>query len=322
LLRRLRNTFAGSGNREFASSKEKKKEYFTIVILPGPNSKVRKFSISKTLLKHAGLAVLAVLFLSIGMFGEYFHMRGQVVELGMLRSETSQQREQIKAFAGNIVDMKGQLARLKDMSDRLRSAAGVGGRRGQQVLGIGGTHEMSPASLDELGKKTHKELIEQMSQELGDLKKEAADQEAGMKRLTEYFEHRNSILACTPSIWPVRGFITSEFGYRNSPLYGSRQFHEGIDIANQIGTPVVAAANGTVTEAGYSSGYGRYVKVQHGYGIVTLYGHMSKTCVSAGQMVKKGEVIGNVGNTGSSTGPHLHYEVWQNGVPTNPRRYI
>jgi murein DD-endopeptidase MepM/ murein hydrolase activator NlpD len=321
LLRRLRDTFAGSGNREFASNKVKKKEYFTIVILPGPNSKVRKFSISKTLLKQAGLAALAVLVVSIGMFGEYFHMRGQVWELGMLRSETTQQREQIKAFAGNIVDMKGQLARMKDMSDRLRAAAGVG-RKGQQVLGVGGTSEMSPASLDELGKKTHKEMLEQMSQELGDLRKEAADQEAGMKRLTEYFEHKNSIFACTPSIWPVRGFITSEFGYRTSPLYGTRQFHEGLDIANQVGTPVMATANGTVTESGYSSGYGRYIKVQHGYGMVTLYGHLSKSCVSAGERVKKGEVIGNVGNTGSSTGPHLHYEVWQNGVPTNPRKYI
>jgi murein DD-endopeptidase MepM/ murein hydrolase activator NlpD len=161
-----------------------------------------------------------------------------------------------------------------------------------------------------------------MSQELDTLKSEAARQESGMKRLTEYFEHRNSILSSTPSIWPVRGFITSEFGRRTSPIYGTQQFHQGLDIANATGTPVVAPANGTIAEAGYSSGYGRYIKIQHGYGMVTLYGHLSKSLVHGGQRVKKGERIGNVGNTGSSTGPHLHYEVLINGVPTNPRRYI
>ena len=304
------------------SSSTKKREYFTIVILPGPNSKVHKFSISKTLLRNAGITALLALVLSLGMFGEYFHMRGLVWELDTLRSETRQQKEQLRQFAGSIVDMKGQMARLKDLSERLSSAASAGGRKGRQILGIGGSGEMSAVNLDELGKKTQKEMMEQMSQELEALKGEAAGQEQDMRKLIAYFENRNSVLASTPSIWPVRGFVTSDFGYRVSPIYGTRQFHQGLDIANDVGTPVQAAANGTVSEAGYSTGYGRYVKVQHGYGMVTLYGHLSKACVRDGQRVRKGEIIGNVGNTGSSTGPHLHYEVWVNGVPTNPRKYI
>lgn len=319
MLKRLSEYFA-SLKKNYSSGK---KEYFTIVILPGPNSRVRKYSISKTFLKNTGIAALAVILVSTVMFGEYFHMRGKVWELDTLRSQTRQQSEQLKQFAGNIVDMKSQMARLTALSDRLSSVASVGGRnRKQQFLGIGGTPEMSTVNLDELGKKTHKEQLEQMSQELDTLKSEAARQESGMKRLTEYFEHRNSILSSTPSIWPVRGFITSEFGRRTSPIYGTQQFHQGLDIANATGTPVVAPANGTIAEAGYSSGYGRYIKIQHGYGMVTLYGHLSKSLVHGGQRVKKGERIGNVGNTGSSTGPHLHYEVLINGVPTNPRRYI
>ena len=319
MLKRLLEYFARLKKNYTAG----KKEYFTIVILPGPNSKVRKFSISKTLLKNTGMAVLAGILVSTVMFGEYFHMRGKVWELDSLRSQTRQQGEQLKQFAGNIVDMKSQMAQLKSLSDRLNSVANVGGRdRKQQFLGIGGTPEMSTVNLDELGKKTHKEQLEQMSQELDALKNEAARQESGMKRLTEYFEHRNSILSSTPDIWPVRGFITSEFGKRTSPIYGTQQFHQGLDIANAIGTPVVAPANGTVAETGYNAGYGRYIKIQHGYGMVTLYGHLSKVDVRGGQRVKKGELIGNIGNTGSSTGPHLHYEVWINGVPSNPRRYI
>lgn len=304
------------------SSSSKQKEYFTIVILPGPNSRVHKFSISKTFLRNAGITIVLATIVSFCMFGEYFHMRGKVWELDMLRYETVQQKEQLKQFAGSIIDMKGQMARLKDLSERLSSAANIGGRKGQQILGIGGTPEISPASLDEFGKKSHSEMMREMSQELENLKNDAAEQEAGMNKLMGYFERRNSVLACTPSIWPVKGFITSEFGYRTSPIYGTRQFHQGIDIANDIGTPIMSAADGVVSETGYSSGYGQFVKIQHGYGMATLYAHLSKTKVRDGQSVKKGEMIGCVGITGSSTGPHLHYEVWVNGVPVNPRRYI
>lgn len=304
-------------------SKHKKKEYFTVMILPGPNSKVRKFSISKTLLRNLGIALLVATGVTTVMMGEYFHMQGQVWELDTLRTQTVEQRQQIETFASNIVDMKGQMARLQEMSDKIKTLAKVGGRgKSEQRLGIGGTSEMSALNIDELGKKTHKELMDQMSEELDGLKAAAAEQEAGMKKLTEFLERRNSVLSATPSIWPVRGFITSSFGYRKSPIYGTRQFHEGLDIANNIGTPVHAPANGTVAEVGYQTGYGRYIKIQHGYGMSTVYGHLSKANVKAGQRVSKGDTIGAVGNTGSSTGPHLHYEVRVNGVPRNPKGYL
>jgi hypothetical protein len=305
------------------SASPKKEEYFTIMILPGPNSKVRKFSISKTLLRNAGLSLLAGLVVSTLMFGEYVHMRGKVWELDSLRTETSRQRVQIEQFAGSIVDMKGQLARLQEVSERLRTLANPGGHvKEQQKLGIGGTSEMSSINLSELGQKTHKEMMDQMGHELEGMKAAAAEQEATMQKLSDFLEHRNSVIASTPGIWPVHGFITSNFGYRMSPIYGTRQFHEGIDIANRIGAPVEATANGTVVGLGYQTGYGKFVKVQHGYGISTLYGHLSDTAVKEGQRVKRGEVVGYVGNTGNSTGPHLHYEVRVNGVPTNPLGYL
>jgi len=303
-------------------ARPRQKEYFTIMILPGPNSRVHKFSISKTLLKNIGIALLAVTVISAAMLANYFHMQGQVWELASLRAESMQHKQELKQFASSIVDMKGQMSRLKELDERLRSLAHMGGGEKDQRLGIGGSKEMSTINLDELGNKTHKEMMEQMSQELDNLKGDAAKQELSMKRLTDFFEHRNSVLGATPDIWPVRGFITSEFGRRNSPIYGTTQFHEGLDIGNGIGTPVVAPANGTVTEAGYQSGYGRYIKIAHGYGMETLFGHLSESMVITGQRVKKGETIGKVGNTGSSTGPHLHYEVRVNGVPVNPRKYL
>ena len=318
MLERLKEIFVGRQG----SRLKKQKEYFTIVILPGPNSRVRRYSFSKTLLRNLGYAALAVCVISFGMFGEYFHMCGEVWELHSLRSESAQQKKQLMAFAGSIVDMKAQMAGLEALSDRLSQAAGLGGKK-QQFLGIGGTPEMSTLNLDELGRKTHQEMMEQMSQELEGLKADASKQKVSMAKLSEYFEHRNSILASTPSVWPVHGFVTSEFGPRRSPIYGTAQFHEGLDIANAVGTPVLAPANGTVVEAGYSAGgYGQFVKIQHGYGLTTLYGHLSKVLVHEGQRLNRGDRIGLIGDTGNSTGPHLHYEVWVNGVPVNPRKYI
>ena len=123
----------------------------------------------------------------------------------------------------------------------------------------------------------------------------------------------------TPSIWPTTGVITSDFGIRVDPVYGGQAYHEGIDIADDYGTQVVATAAGTVTFAGPTDGgYGNLVEIDHGNGIVTRYGHNSVVLVSPGQQVRQGDVISLMGSTGKSTGSHLHYEVDVNGTPVDP----
>ncbi len=123
--------------------------------------------------------------------------------------------------------------------------------------------------------------------------------------------------ASVPTLWPTRGFLTSRFGAGR----GNR-LHDGIDIAGRPGTPIVAPGDGMVTFTGYKGGYGNTLKLDHGYGIMTLHGHCSKIFVQEGDRVKRGEVIAAVGNTGYSTGPHLHYEVHIDGAPVNPMRYL
>jgi len=300
----------------------KKQEYFTIMILPGPNSRVRKYSVSKTRLKNVAIFIVVAAFISTGMLIQYFHMQGQVCELNSLRAETVQHREELKQFASSIVDFKSQMDKMKELDFKLRRLAKMPTETKEQVLGMGGAQESPTFTLDDVGKKSHEDLMKQMHQELDNLSKDVSVQEASMNKLTQYFEHRNSVLAATPSIWPVRGFLTSTFGYRISPITGKRQFHEGLDIANKVGTPVMAPANGTVADTGVQNGYGRFIKIQHGFGMVTVYGHLSKIGVKPGQRVERGEVIGYVGNTGSSTGPHLHYEVRVNGVPNNPKKFL
>lgn len=129
-------------------------------------------------------------------------------------------------------------------------------------------------------------------------------------------------LAVMPSIWPINGTVTSRFGWRNSPWGGGSEFHAGIDIANSIGTPVVAAADGKVVQSAWSAGYGNIVQIDHGNGMTTIYGHNSRNAVTAGQNVKKGQVISYVGSTGRSTGPHLHYEVRINDTAVDPSRFM
>jgi len=149
---------------------------------------------------------------------------------------------------------------------------------------------------------------------------EAAEKE--VLQLWKDLSDKNEILETTPSISPTLGWVSSSFGSRTSPFTGDLSQHRGLDIAADIGTPIRAPASGIVTAASIDSGYGKFVTLDHGHGIVTRYGHCSQLYVKAGQRVRRGDVIGAVGNTGRSTGPHLHYEVRLHGVAVNPERYI
>ncbi|MBI5286730.1 MAG: M23 family metallopeptidase, partial [Deltaproteobacteria bacterium] len=170
--------------------------------------------------------------------------------------------------------------------------------------------------------KTRDTLVKQIHLDLDQLKSGAVEQEKSFNELYEHLLTQKSVLASTPSIWPVRGWVTSGFGYRTSPFTGLKEVHTGIDIANNHGTPVIAPADGVVVRIVREAGLGKFLTINHGYGIMTRYGHLSEVYVSVGKRVKRGEKISAVGNTGRTTGPHLHYEVAANGVLVNPERYI
>ena len=135
-------------------------------------------------------------------------------------------------------------------------------------------------------------------------------------------ERRNALAAATPSIWPAAGWLSSSFGRRNDPFTGGSDFHTGLDISADRGAPVRATADGSVVSARASGSFGNLVVLDHGYGIRTRYGHLSRFAVFEGQQIRKGEIVGYVGSTGRSTSPHLHYEVLLNGRPTNPMRLL
>lgn len=305
------------------SGKIRKKEYFTFMFLPGPNERVRTLSISKFALKSVFLSFMAALVLSLYLGYEYNDAKDKVWELRSVREELMQQKAQVQSFALNLLDYKRQMFLLRDLDTKLRRAVSLGPRdKAQQVLGIGGPDELGLQNLAILGEKKQEEALKEMHQELSQLKGAASRQETSFQMLIEYFEDKRSLYASTPSIWPTRGWVTSHFGNRMSPFSGIVKFHEGIDIAAQTGTPIMAPADGVVIKAGFVTGYGNLLELSHGYGIKTAFAHNSRLNVKAGQRVKRGDVIAYVGDTGSSTGPHLHYEVRKNGLPVNPVRYM
>jgi murein DD-endopeptidase MepM/ murein hydrolase activator NlpD len=250
-------------------------------------------------------------------------MRQEVLELNRLREETQLQRAQVHFFCEKIGEVEKKIAGMREFDRRLRILANLEGPEGKtrQFLGVGGP---SPEYIREtlLLQRNEEELVQQMRHDLERLNGEAAAEGDSLRKLEGLLQSKRVQLANTPSIWPSRGWLTSGFGYRISPFTGLRQRHEGIDISNRVGTPIIAPAEGLVTNIGREWGFGKILVISHGFGFTTRYAHLNRINVKIGKKVKRGQKIAEIGNTGRSTGPHLHYEVIVNGVPVNPMKYI
>jgi murein DD-endopeptidase MepM/ murein hydrolase activator NlpD len=259
---------------------------------------IRRFYIHKRWVKASVLAT-AVLFCAAaygvyGMTQQALHLRIEQ-ENNRLRIENERQRQQLQKLE-NRVDA------IEDASRRLSEMSGV-------------SHEEEGTSLHGAGGPALK--LDAASVET--LETRAARLEADLQVYEVALRER----ARVPSIWPVDGESTDSFGVRGNPFgSGGSEFHAGQDIAAPRGTPVLAAADGIVVQSGWQNGYGQTVVIDHGNGLTTRYGHLSKVGVVAGQELKRGDELGQVGSTGRSTGPHLHYEVRIGDVPVSPLHYL
>jgi murein DD-endopeptidase MepM/ murein hydrolase activator NlpD len=157
---------------------------------------------------------------------------------------------------------------------------------------------------------------------LRDMDRSVAALTAKSARLEEFYRDQKVLLSSTPSVWPVRGYLSASFGNRPDPFTGQRDFHPGLDISTPVGTKIQAPADGVVLSTAPQGGYGQAIVIDHGYGVVTRYGHLAGYNVRPGQRVHRGDVIAFVGTTGRSTGPHLHYEVWVRDQAQNPLHFI
>jgi murein DD-endopeptidase MepM/ murein hydrolase activator NlpD len=283
------------------------KRHHTIIVIPHAHAKLRKWRVTNLQIGILAAAILLLTFAASFFLWSHFSTKINPVEIAHLRSENEQLRKTNQTFESSVQRLKQQLTDYEARTRQLAIVAGVDSlESGSAEAGIGGgspVDEAAPSDLPALESRA------------GVLAGALDSVEA---RLTE----RVRWISSTPAIAPVRGILTSGFGYRSDPLTHGRGVHQGLDIAAAPGQPVRASADGIVVEAGEVNGLGQAVYVAHGFGVTTRYGHMSRIEVRPGQRVKRGDIVGRVGNTGRSTGYHLHYEVRVDGEPVNPLAYI
>ncbi len=271
-------------------------------------------------------SIVILLATSFVLFNSYLSINPEdsrlSAELERLREENQAQKFHIQRFAGQISQLNQQMERLQNFYAKLKIMANIDLHEYQDAsMATGGPQPQEPEMSIYL-EKSLKQQIHRIHWEMEELHMQARIQEQNAYKVEKFFDSQRSLLASTPTIWPIRGWITSPFGHRVSPFTGTLQMHDGLDICARLGTPIKATAAGVIIYSGWKSQYGKTVTIDHGYGYLTRYAHMSKIIAKNGQRIKRGEIIGNVGSTGRSTGPHLHYEVRVNGLPVDPKKYL
>jgi murein DD-endopeptidase MepM/ murein hydrolase activator NlpD len=239
-----------------------------------------------------------------------------------LTQENSSYREATGTLATQIESLQaaiselGVRARLDPVSARAmeKLPANIKNQAAGGTTMAGATAMLAP--------ETTAESFSAAEQTFGILKNVLGSLEGHLNIVRRNVEKRELLMNATPSIWPIHGWLSAGFGMRPDPFTGERDFHPGLDISADKGTPILATADGTVQLAAPSGDYGNLVIVNHGYGLTTRYGHLSKFAVWTGKQVKRGELLGYVGATGRATGPHLHYEILANGKLMNPMQLL
>lgn len=283
----------------------------TVIIVPHTKANFIKFSFSTRFLVFAGcgIAVASILSaLAIAYAGSTVGRRAAVNQLESENQDLVQVNQQLE---DTLATIQGRLDEFEERTSQLALAAGMDlaltssvGDSGQSLRSsAGGPYDRVPDDPETLLGQS-----EWIEQRLGGV--------------ATQLEEQDRLFSSTPTMAPVVGVITDGFGHRRDPFTGRRAFHRGLDLSARRGTPILAPADGVVVFAGRNGGMGKMVRISHGFGFVTAYGHLDAISVEPGDEVRRGQAIGQLGNTGRSTGPHLHYEVYQEGQPVNPLYYI
>jgi murein DD-endopeptidase MepM/ murein hydrolase activator NlpD len=285
-------------------------KHHTIIFVPHSRARFRKWRISNRQVK---LAVSAAALVSLGalfLTWRAFTTEVTLDEVSDLRAENEHLRDLNREFEQSFRELQSQLSDFEDRTNSLAILAGV-----EEIVstvdtragaGVGGAFIDPPASYLDVASlaERSKRLESQLSEVAGGL------------------ERRDLLIASRPAIMPTRGILTSNYGIRADPITSRRAFHHGVDISARPGTPVFASADGVVLRAGRIGSLGRAVYLSHRFGVTTRYGHLSKIDVEPGTTVKRGDILGYVGNSGRATGYHLHYEVRESGESKDPRMFM
>jgi murein DD-endopeptidase MepM/ murein hydrolase activator NlpD len=329
------------------------KKTITFFMITNNSGSPQRFVVSASWVKALSVIGAVIILAFAAAAVDYFGLLAQTIENKRLRSENAQLVKQFQVIEGKVSALENSLEKVKTFSTKLKLITNVESedRALKLAMGVNGKQsdvvEEMDQPLDERAPvsqlaKQDKEFFEKkpLSEDRGELTeesprdyaslviridksvKETQLREQSVIELWETLSERQSLINSTPNIKPAKGWLTSKFGYRLSPFTGRPAMHAGLDVAASPGSPVYAPADGVVSFVGYDEGYGKLISIDHGYGVNTRFGHNSQIYVQVGQRVSRWDVIGAVGSTGRSTGPHLHYEVRINGTAVNPANFI
>jgi murein DD-endopeptidase MepM/ murein hydrolase activator NlpD len=286
---------------------------FSLVFVHGDGSSVLRLNVPRWL--GYGLLVIpaAVAGVALALAGAQALIAYQRTELAGLHRRVEDQTQVIESFRATASTVRNELAAWKSMHANMWEALGPElGAGSRSAAGVGGTRVV----------EDEEKLAAGPRDELALLLESVTEEGPRIRELERLIGRTGEVVSSLPLRWPVRGRVNSEYGKRPSPWGGAAEHHSGLDISTPPGTPVACPAPGKVVLAGGGGDYGRHVVVQHANGVRSLYGHLSKVEVRAGQSVEKGQLLGLTGSTGRSTGPHLHYELRVAGKSVNPRKFL
>ncbi len=296
---------------------------YTLMLVPhdGKNISRKELNTDKlhTAIKYIGSAVVGSLATILVLCGLLYSTTTEVRELTIYRQTKDQQEEKLQKLTTHTEELQKKMATLSKIEEQVREQMKKLGMEPPEK------EQLAPSDAGKGGPNSHKlTSADVLQQQNATLEKSMQVTTKNLENLLASLKNENYRQDVTPSKWPVDGgYISSEFGSRANPFDGSSgDYHPGIDIAENYGAPVYASASGHVQRADWYGGYGNYIRLSHDYGYSTAYGHLSKIAVKAGDYVDKGQVIGYVGSTGYSTGPHLHFEVLLYGEQIDPGKLI
>ena len=290
------------------------KKFYAFLFFPGAHGRLHKIQLPFYII-HLVLALSVVGIMTVAaLANSYARMLLKVSNYNSLRSEREALKTQYRTLESTVTSTNAKLDSLQSLAAEVALTYGFGDARRPRF----------PEAVLALATQTNATVDSSFRASLYafDLIRRASLEPDGSATARGMFSNPQIDRTTVPSLWPVHGQITAGFGQRMDPFSGEGAFHAGVDISVPFGTKVQATADGIVLEAGPESGYGNQILIDHGYGLTTKYGHLSRIFVVVGQELKRGQAIGAVGMTGRTTGPHLHYEVLIHDTPVNPTKYL
>lgn len=301
------------------------------MIMPETSAdEVRRVRVSRRVIVGAVAAFFLLVVGAIGAIGYSVFLMDDAREVTSLRAENTALRGELDELDGRLEQVTDVVDRVKHFESKLRSLTMISDPERNLAMGpVGGPSQNVKEARDDEAAQLRRDLLndperalEHAASRLSFVEDVASTAVKSARSLSVLLEGQHAMLSATPSRRPSRGYVTSGYGMRIDPFTGLAQHHSGVDFSARLGAPVSATADGVVIFSGKHGAYGNMIELDHGHGLVTKYAHLSSIHVKVGEKVKRGHVVGEVGNTGRSTGPHLHYEIRVNGIPQDPRRFM